>query len=154
VRIEIFTSAIMTNIAWEDTPRSLTDPDLYFRRTYCLCWMPSSWLLCRVAVTRTDDSEEHMASIIRVAENSELGALAVNSNRRILWRHYLLFTVNVVPSKPILVKLMMGTVQSPSNVGSKTIWRNIPEDAILHSHCRENLKILHSLKLLGFVGEK
>jgi hypothetical protein len=47
--------------------------------------MPSSWMLHRVAVVRTDVSEERINVIIR---------LKINSN-------------NVVPSSPILVTLMM-----------------------------------------------
>jgi hypothetical protein len=60
-------------------------------------------MLRRVALVRTDVSEELSASFIRVTRIGELGrTLAVTSNRRNL--------------------------------------RNIWEDAILHSHCRENLK--------------
>jgi hypothetical protein len=54
--------------------------------------MASSGMLRRVALVRTDVSEELTASFIRVLTRSTR--------------------------------------------------RNIPEDAILHSHCRENLKIL------------
>jgi hypothetical protein len=57
--------------------------------------MPSFGMLCRVALVRTDISEELSASIIRVTSIGELGTtLAVT---------------------------------------------NIPENAILHSHRRENL---------------
>jgi hypothetical protein len=38
-------------------------------------------MLCRVAVVRTDVSEERVASIIRVTRISELGTFAVTSNR-------------------------------------------------------------------------
>jgi hypothetical protein len=37
--------------------------------------MPSSRMLRRVAVVRTDDSEEHSASIIRVTRIDELGTM-------------------------------------------------------------------------------
>jgi hypothetical protein len=41
-------------------------------------------MLRRVALVRTDVSEELSASIIRVTKIGELGTLAVNSNRRTL----------------------------------------------------------------------
>jgi hypothetical protein len=43
------------------------------------------WILCRMALVRTDDSEEISASFIRVAGIGEQGtALAVTSNRHTL----------------------------------------------------------------------
>jgi hypothetical protein len=44
--------------------------------------MSSSWMLRRVALVRTDVSEEPSASIIKVIRIGELGTLAVTSNRR------------------------------------------------------------------------
>jgi hypothetical protein len=67
--------------------------------------MASSGMLRRVALVKTDVSEEFSASFIKVRRICELGTtLAITSNRRTLRRN------------------------------------NIPEDAILHSHCREYLE--------------
>jgi hypothetical protein len=49
--------------------------------------MPSSEMLRHVALVRTDVSEEHSASIIRVTRVGELGTLAVTSNWCALWRN-------------------------------------------------------------------
>jgi hypothetical protein len=68
-------------------------------------------MLRRVALVRTDDSEELSASIIRVTRIGELGTtLAVTSNPRTL--HRFLVTANVIPSSPILVTLMMEALSS------------------------------------------
>jgi hypothetical protein len=58
----------------------------------------------------------------------------------------LLVTANVVPSSPILVTMMIDVLSfSETWVLTRTARRNIPEDDILHSPRRENLKYFIAL---------
>jgi hypothetical protein len=90
--------------------------------------MVSSGMLRRVALVRTDVSEERCASIIRVTRIGELDLVFLRSVRR------LLVTASVVPSSPILVTLMKEALRSSqTSVLTRATRRNIPEDTILQS---------------------
>jgi hypothetical protein len=96
---------------------------LYWCVKCLLCRMLSSVMLRSVAPVRTDVSEERIASIIKVIRIDELG------------------TTLAVTSSPILVTLMMEAIRSSeTSVLTRVKRRNIPDDGILHSHTRENLK--------------
>jgi hypothetical protein len=78
--------------------------------------MVSSAILRRVALVRTDVSEE---------------LVFLRSVRQLV-------TANVVPSTPILVTLMIEVLSSSeTTVLRRATLRNIPEDSVLHSHHRE-----------------
>jgi hypothetical protein len=80
--------------------------------------MTSSAILRRVALVRTDVSEE-LSSSIKMTIIGELGTT-------------LLVTANVVPSSPILVTLMVKVLRSSETlVLTRATRHNIPEDDIL-----------------------
>jgi hypothetical protein len=106
-----------------------------------------------VDLLRTDISEEISASLIRVSIIGELRTkLALISNRRTLRRstkslvflrsvRRLLATACLVPGSPIFVTLMREALSSSeTSFLIRVTRRNIPADAILHNHRRENLK--------------
>jgi hypothetical protein len=78
----------------------------------------------------------------------------------------LLVTASVVLSSPILVTLMKETPSSSeTSVFTRATWHNNPEDTILHSYRRENLKsyfmhsewaalLIHSMEALGVSGSE
>jgi hypothetical protein len=88
--------------------------------------MVSSGMLRRVALVRTEVSEELSASFIRVTRIYELGTtLAETSNRPRLRRN---------------TTLMKETLSSSeTSVLTRATRRNIPEDTTLHKNTREQL---------------
>jgi hypothetical protein len=78
--------------------------------------MASSGMLRRVALVRSDVSEELSTSIIRVTRIGEQGkTIAVSNKRLIVFLRSvcrMLVTANVVPSSPILLTLMMEALSS------------------------------------------
>jgi hypothetical protein len=92
-------------------------------------------MLRRVALVCTN------VSIIRVTRIGELGGtLEVASIRTTLRRNTI--TDNVVPSSPILVRLMTEAVRSSeTSVLTRATPRNIPEDDILHSHFKSYIAL-------------
>jgi hypothetical protein len=84
-------------------------------------------MLRRVALARTDGSEELRASIVRLTRIVEPRNNVLRSVRR------LLVTGNVVPSSPILVTLMLEAIcSSEMSIVTSATLLHIPEDRIIH----------------------
>jgi hypothetical protein len=104
--------------------------------------MVSSGMLRRVALVRTDVSEELSSSFIRVTRIGELGTtLAVTSKLTHAAKKALVIIRSVcrllvtakVPSSPILLTLMKEALSTTeTSVLKRVTRRNFPEDTILH----------------------
>jgi hypothetical protein len=94
--------------------------------------MPSSGMLRRVALVRTDVLEDRSASIIRVTRIGELGTLERASVAG--YGEHCSYLAD-------LSNLMLEALRSSeSSVLARPTPRPVSEDDILHSHRRENLK--------------
>jgi hypothetical protein len=110
--------------------------------------MVSSGMLRRVALVRTDISEELSASFIRVTScNYQLTHAAKKYVVFLHSMHWLLLTASIVPSSPILVNLMKEALNSSeTSVLTRATRRNSPEYAILHCLlCSNDVQIMYKI---------
>jgi hypothetical protein len=105
--------------------------------------MPSPEMLRRVVLVRIYNSEERIASIIRVIGSGEIRTM-------VFFRGVFLLpvTANVVTSPLILLTLLMEAIHSSETSSPiRATWRNIPEGGIPHSHLRETSNHTRSVSL-------